>query len=331
MFAGNTRSLPYIRHYADALLWWQKTNVPNSKNWSEHQRPLGNTRQPHYRLESRNIDEYIDVMLYHTVMARYYKPFANSGNERRLYRSTATQTSKSFVLNVLGRGSSARADADKIVAAPVYTVPFMQDTDGIAFSADYTFDKDGYIVPELSRHTRHWRKVSTKEDVQRRADIRALWEPFLTMAQIRMDDFARDVDINRSAGQPFGTEHVAFSVTLKVQRMHKALRDKEEDVTTDMTDAFFSVARAVFTTMASKRAYDTPGFNFSHKWSNNPTVVASTYADIAKPVTASAFRTALVKRIVAMADGDTRSGYEEIPQFVALNEYPSLVVVTESP
>ena len=103
MFSGQTRNLPFIRNYAEARAHWDKPFKTRSVKWSKFQRPLRNIAQKHYRLEAIDPDEYIDVFLYSTNMARFYAPDP-MGVERRLYVGDPSITSKKFMADVLGHG-----------------------------------------------------------------------------------------------------------------------------------------------------------------------------------------------------------------------------------
>jgi len=67
--------------------------------WNENNRPLDNIRKHHMRVERCRDGDHFDVVLYHTVMARFFRP-AN-GEHVVWYNLDPRQTSKQFTSNVL--------------------------------------------------------------------------------------------------------------------------------------------------------------------------------------------------------------------------------------
>ena len=322
MFSGSTHQLPYIRNYAEARAQWDKPFKTRSAKWSKFQRPLRSIAQHHYRLEAINPDEYIDVFLYSTNMARFYAPDAN-GHERRLYIGDGSITSKKFMADVLDHGGVDNYCIDtngKQVMAPVYSPTCVVDSDGTRFSAEYCFTPSGLLDTSQSKHTKHWHKVITAEDRARRGDIRNKWAPFLDLMMYRLPEFEENVEFTNSAGRPFGASPIKFATTRKVQEMGKDLMC-DVAPTNECIDAFVEFAQCTFDQIASKRGYEQKGFHVGHPWMRQ-TGPSSTYADLEKPITALQLRRTLSEKVVAVCGGLERSGYIEIPQFVAKEDMP---------
>ena len=320
-FSGATHRLPYIRNYAEALKWWNEhPKPPRSRKWENHQRPLYNTASKHYRLESLNPEQHIDVVLYGTTMARYYVPDAD-GNQRRLYMGDGSLTSRGFmwhVLHINSWGNIERTTDGREVVAPVYCAAFTADHDKW-FSADYLFTPDNKLIVEHSAHTPHFRKVSVAEDKERRAHIRELFKPFLDIAMFRMAQYEAEVNINRSAGSPFGSDPLNYKHRIAVEKMFRALSEGTEPEH-EHIENFFGIGQAVFNTLASKRAYNQEGFHIK-SWSSSSAPTDS-YDRLTNKVSANELRQRMSERIIDLLDKGKRTGREILPQFVAKQDYP---------
>lgn len=332
MFSGQTNNLPYIHNYADAKKWWDEhPKPPRSRKWDDHQRPLYNTAAKHYRLESMSPDEYIDVVLYHTVMARYYAPTPDR-KQRRLYVGHGSITSRSFMSRVLGvspwRNTESTPDGGKVIA-PIYCNSFMSDG-GHAFSADFMFDANNRLLVDESRHTKHWRSVSDENDRVRRGAVRDMFQPYLDIALFRMAEFEASVEIDWRAGKPFGANTSGKrnqSVFNMYQALLKGELPKQEDI-----DVFFVEAQAAFNGLASKRAYKQKGFVLETWYTKQQNKTPGTYADLEKPITGAELRKALENKVIKVCGASVRTGRVLIPQFPSTDDYPcSNVLVGENP
>jgi len=332
MFSGQTRNLPYIRNYIDAKKWWDEhPKPPRSRKWEDYQRPLYNTASKHYRLESMSPDEYIDVVLYHTVMARYYKPTPD-GKQRRLYMGDGTITSRSFMCDVVGvnpwGNTESTPDGGKVIA-PIYCRSFMSDG-GHEFSADFMFDANNRLLVDESRHTKHWRRVSNECDKAKRKHIREMFSIYLDLAMLRLPEFEAHADIDRYAGQPFSGND-SWKDNQGVDQMYQAML-KGELPEQDDIDKFFEVARSAFNTLASKRAYNQDGFNMESWYTKQKGIPANTYADLEKPITGADLRKALEGKVIKICGANAQTGHLPIPQFPSTDDYPrSNVLVGENP
>ena len=320
MFAGHTRALPYIRNYAEAIKWWHENpKPPRSRKWDDYQRPLRGTAFKHYRLESLFPEQFIDVVLYQTTMARYFAPDAD-GNERRLYIGNNTVTSRNFMWDVLGLNTYCNAviatDGRKVVA-PIYQREFTL-VDGAPFSADFMFTPDNKLIVDRSVHTRHWRKVSTTEDKSQRTRVRDLFKPYLDIAMFRMQAYEANVEMHTRIGRPFGEGGDNYNHRTAINSMHRAL-ERNEEPAQEHINMFFDLGQHVFNSIASKRGYKQDDFVIG-SWYNKAQL--STYNDLKNPVTADDLRKALSAKIMALVDAATPSGWEEIPQFVVESDYP---------
>jgi hypothetical protein len=286
-----------------------------SKKWAENERPIYKTYH-HYRVVKHA--EYYDLILYRTVMARYFTPTMVDGklHERCLYMGDQSITSRDFMHRVLGVSQGMReilAD-DKVVVAPVYYRASLHH-DGESFSADYLY-VDGVLDTTRSVHTRHFRKVSSKDDRAQRAEVVKRFEPYIMMAQMRMPEFHANAEVTRNAGTPFsgGSE----------RRYQDSICEMAEGSTDQIAiNHFFELCQNAYDVLASKRAWKQDGFSLGTY--RNP---STDHIDkLEKQITPSEFRTAIVGRINRLTGGDQRSEVVEIPQFVVESEYPRTNIV----
>lgn len=195
---SNTRNLPFIRNYEEAEYLFGQKPAPRGKYWYEDERPLGDNRQHHYRLEKGN--GYYDVCLYNTPMARYWKP---EGNTRRVeYTGHGSITSSSFMWNVLHVSSLLGLETTdgRTVAVPI--VP----ASDLATSLVLVDDK---LDVEQSTHPRMFHYVSSERDKAERAEWRKKLEPWLDMMVLRMPMFEEEADMHALDGRPFAYSHAS--------------------------------------------------------------------------------------------------------------------------
>jgi len=299
--------------YTRADNWFNERKQVRSKAWSFHERPTApKGTDQRGRLIRDPMGEYYDIMLYSTTMARLFKPEVINGQriERRYYLGYASPLSYQFMRDALHIHPVNRVHVKgKMCILPIYTRA-MPDSD---FSAELVY-VDGVLDVEQSKHTRHFRRVSTKEDKARRAEVAKRFESYIMLAQMRLPEFEASAVLTAKSGMPFGGDPSGkhkYSVALP------RLFDGNPDPAS--TNEFFEMCQMVYTTMASKRGYDQGGFNLGHHWQRNTPDPAS---KLEKPITPDEFRKGLLYRINTAMDVDRKSGQEEIPQFVVESGYP---------
>lgn len=325
MFSGHTRDLPYIRNYTEAKAHWDKTpEAKRSKKWNPWQRPLRSISQTHYRLEANNPDEYIDVKLYQTTMARYYKPDAN-GVQRRLYMGHHTLTSRKFMYDVVGVSGAEHTVTlvnGERVHAPIYDARLADLPGGMMCSAEFYFDRDNRLIPAMSRHTRHWKIVATDDDKARLKEIRTAWAPYLDLMMYRLPEFEAEVQMHYRQGRPFAGSYIPYEDAQKLLDMN-GLLTVYETPTEDQIDALVRLSQTVFNGLASKRGYDQKGFVLKQPWVTAPgNLTPSSYFTLEKPVTAHDLRKSVSNKLEQILSAKRRSGHAEIPQFVAVGSMP---------
>ena len=314
MFGNTTRALPWVRSYAEAQAVFNQRGAVRSKKWMENQRPLYKTYF-HYRVVK--YANHFDVVLYNTVMARYYEPTMVDGkqHERRLFMGDNSITSKDFMEYVLGKDSWGRVENSQVgeVIAPVYNKAFMYDGDE-PFSADFMY-VDGVLDTTKSSHTSHHIMVSGNEDKTARAEILKKFDNYLMLAQMRLPEFTAEVDLSDRLGRPWAGGAVSEWDARKC--VEKIANDS---ATSADIHAFFEMCQDAFNVLASKRAYKQRGFTLRPVWQSTAPIDGIEKLD--KQITAEEIRKAVSTRILKALDLEKKSVKQTIPQFVVEKDYP---------
>lgn len=254
MFSTNIHRLPSINDFESAHEWFTKTPKPVTRKgqWNDNQRPLKDKRSHHYRLEQGRGGEYYDVMLYNTAMARFYAPTPEG--RRVMYTSHSSNTSKQFMSYVTHHSTLLHMDTtdNQTVAVPV---PYKDSIyeDGQGFSASLWFNPSGKLVVEQSAHTPMYTHKVGKNDKETREHIKALCEPYITLACLRLHGAQRDGYVNEDLLRPFkGGVDVLFSEREAIRRMTEGRELGQEFI-----NAFMTLANKVYDYEATKLYYKT--------------------------------------------------------------------------
>ena len=133
MSYGLSNNLPRLHNYLQAHAYFEgRAKPPRSKKYEINERPLASVTHAHYKIIKG--ENYYDIKLYSTIMARYYAPDAE-GVERQLYMGHNSMTSRSFMWQVLFVSEVNETDSDTgRVVMPIYSRSSIEDKDGIPFS-----------------------------------------------------------------------------------------------------------------------------------------------------------------------------------------------------
>jgi len=309
MSFGMSNNLVRLTNYKQAHAYFEgRAKPPRSKNYEINERPLASVSAKHYKIIKG--ENYYDIKLYSTIMARYYAPDADGGL-RQLYMGHNSMTSRSFMWQVLGVGGVNDTGSDKgQIILPIYSRSSIEDKDGTPFSLDAYF-KDDKLITSKSQHTPHYRFLSNNADKAERAQKKANLDNYVLLATMRLPDYTASVTLDHSMGRPFG--EYAF-----VRHADDAVKGIVDGTPTEENiNTFFQIGQTVFDMLASKRGYEQQGFNLN-TWRG----AKSTIADLQQPVTENDFSKAMLKRCLAIAGANKQSHRVEIPQFPLIGEYP---------
>lgn len=308
MTYGISNNLPRLINYKQAHAYFEgRAKPPRSKNYEINERPLASVSAKHYKIIKG--ENYYDIKLYSTIMARFYAPDADGG-ERQLYMGHYSMTSRSFMWHVLGVTMINEFESDKgRVVMPVYN-KVEGDVDGVSYSLDAYF-KDNKLITAKSHHTPHFRFLSNNADKSERAQKKANLENYVLLATMRMTDYADNVDLDHRYGRPFGEYAFVAHAKEAIDGITNGA-PTEENINT-----FFKIGQTVFDMLASKRGYEQRDFNLN-TWRG----AKSKLSDLLQPVTENDFSKAMLKRCLVIAGANKQSHRLEIPQFPLIGEYP---------
>jgi hypothetical protein len=280
----------------------------------ENERPLYKTYY-HYRVAK--YADHFDIVLYSTVMARYYAPTMVDGkqHERRLFMGDNSITSKDFMHYVLHKDSWRRVENSQRgeVIAPVYNRSFISD-EHVPFSADFMY-VDGVLDTNKSAHTPHHRMVSGNEDKTARAELLKKFDNYLMLVQMRLPEFTAEATLSDNLGRPWAGGAVSeWDARKCIEKI------ADDSATSDDIHAFFEVCQDAFNVLASKRAWKQKDFLLSPRWQSIAPVDGIEKLD--KQITAEEIRKAVSTRILKALDLDKKSIKQPIPQFVVEKDYP---------
>lgn len=251
MFTSSMHTLPTINDFESAHEWFTKTPKPVTikGQWNDNQRPLKDKRSHHYRIEQGRGGEYYDVVLYSTAMARFYAPTPDG--RRVMYTSHDSNTSKQFMRNVTRHSSLMHMDTTdrQTVAVPVPFKTCIYE-DGRGFSASLWFDNSPHrrLVVAQSAHTPMYTHKVGKDDKETRSHIKGLCEPYITLACMRLPEFASNMFINHDLLTPFkGGVEVAYPHNEAIRLMTAG-----KEVSQAFINAFMGLAERVYDYEATK-------------------------------------------------------------------------------
>lgn len=329
-YSSSSHKLQTISSFAQAKSYFESQPQRKGSKWLSYQRPLrddkGGARLHHYRIENRNDGKYYDIVLYNTVMARFYEPEAD-GAERRLYMGHDSQTSHQFMWHVLYKNvinyavPVGKDDDDNNTVVPIYHIPCKE----IEIGENIPFSLEVYVVNDKidisrSRHTPHYVRRASKDDRQHKANILKHFDTYVLMAMMRLPEYEHNVTIDYEKGRAFGGDPIGHSDRALMQRMLMGEPSQEE------VEQFFQFGQCVFDVLASKRAMNQKDFTVSRRWYTSAQVPTSTYAELEKKITPEEFRKSFHNKIAEALQLGNKSTRVEIPQFVAVKDYPRTAI-----
>jgi len=253
MFSTSIRTLPNVTTWESAHNTFNNTPRPkgprSSSKWADNQRPLKDNRSYHYRIERINGGEHYDVILHHTVMARYYKPTAEG--RRVLYTGHPSNMSKQFMRHVLNvhHYNERTTTAGRTVALPIANRDSITDK-GSTFSADLWLVDGRLIDVAKSSHTTHYTKRMSPDDKAAHKRARANMENLITLACMRIPEFFERVCIDYELLEPFKGVDVPWQHRSAIERIAQGM----PDVSQAEINALMLVAENVYDYEATKAA-----------------------------------------------------------------------------
>ena len=311
MFSIKAHMISCVSNYEQAEAHFNKTPAERpprngGAGWEPHERPLRDRRSQHLRIEKHGDGDgtFYDICLYRTPMARFYKPIA--GKRVVLYSGHDSMSSRSFRRYVLGKSSimSVETTVNTKVAVPLYNYDVVRDQ-GADFSARLVF-VDGKLDVDASEHAPHYTYVKSADNKEYEAVVKQRFEPWITLAMMRMDEWAADVEFDYRASRPFGGAEFAPKYALRDIAVGKELVDPQPQ-------SFMRYAEEVLNAMFSKRIG-----NQTNVYSRD----SATFADLDKPITPAEFGKSLLAGCLRNCKLDFKTGRKALPMFMPWDDYP---------
>jgi hypothetical protein len=276
----------------------------------------------HYRIEQHSQadgQEWYDVILYRTPMARFYKP--EGARRRVLLNGHNTTMSNQFRWSVLRYGRRFNTQAifegmEYTAIVPIHTRNSITDK-GEQFCVDMWFD-DYLLDVAASKHTRHYTRKSSDEDKQQRKDVRQAVQGVLLMACMKLHEYERDAEVSKHYVYAFSNE-----ATPQRDEYFAMQCFVDGDFNQDALTTFLgTTAQKAYNSLASHRLDKEGKLKYEHDlytWANyqrKPSgIEQATPYDLEQRVTEKDLETRLWNTIKRTTSLCTQSKAVELPQF----------------
>lgn len=224
--------------YEDADKLFHKP-APRSKHWGDCERPLGNSRQYHYRVRINTDDSY-SVYLYSTCMARYSKPEGDTRREQYSWDSRTTSTGFMWHVVRVGKIEQYATTCGRVVQVPM-------TSGGVVL----TLVGDKLDLMRSTHPTQHVMHASD-DDKAKRKEFRQDMSILVQMAAIRYKDAPAPVAKYPWAASsefgPFTGPKEDYNATHQMRRYPVG--------SAEFIEAFFDAAAHVVAYTKGRAAYD---------------------------------------------------------------------------
>lgn len=307
-----------IRTYQEVANLFNKTKKPpRSKKYNEAQRPLRRVSESHLMLQK---DAHSYVYIINGVeVARFFEP-----NEQGEYEVAVRGLYNTNDINLMWRftgafnGMNFTTTTGDVVKVPLNHNYKQQDKE---FSAFLTFNSSDQLVVEKSWHADIYRLESTADDKQKRKDIKAELDAYVTLQLFKLPTLREKCQPTDSMGRPFGESNLHYAVQ---QSMTSAMRSLPLPLESQsFMDSFDKVAQDCFDMLVSKKVYAHEDGNLFYKirgyyGGNNPSDKADALEqieDITDAITPEEFKKSLIARLMSFAGLSKGSQSVALPQF----------------
>lgn len=307
-FSG-TKSLKYASNWEECnrLL---ETAKPRGTKWEDNERPLGNNRAHHYRVVQG--EDFFDVVLYSTTMARFYEP---QGDTRRVqYCWDSRKTSTSFMWDVCRVGWWTSYGE---IMVPIGAAGCLEDCD--------LYFNEGKLDIAMSNHRQLYRAVSSPRDKEKRKEIRVAIAPLLDVACMRMAELMECGEFK----MPYSTAFEGVGLEWDHQQ---ALRGFANGWVSEAKPAayekFFEACQKILESLVRKRAFALRHPSGSIWGIRNREQSAEQCIEKAKAsVTTKDFRKSLEGALIRAVSADNRTGKEPLPKWIKKEDIPKNITL----
>lgn len=258
-FFINTNNINRISSYADAKNYFDSTKKVRSHRWSEHQRPLRNTRDTHIRLERSHDEQYFDVCLYRTALVRYFKPADNG--EYAVWLSNFNSTSTAQFMGAQGwyHHMKLNHDGDDTFMLPI---SFQTNLANTLWNSEFTvklvFNDKHQVIRDKSIYIPACGIKSSTNMRAKRKQFRDRIAVIMDMVDMRFGEHERNCMVDVSRGVPFNS-----SMTHEIKKQEYNIKEKVKlfadglDISSDMTDIVqyaFVYSQVAYDNIVNQRA-----------------------------------------------------------------------------
>lgn len=285
---------------------------PRSKKYADNQRPLRRVSEDWLMLQ-KDPHSYV-FKLCSREAVRFFEPetsdkyqvalrgMHNTYDEQQMYRYT-------------GFYSGMKLPTIHGTEVKVPLNPLFKDQ-GKDFSAVLTFTNAGLLIPEESWHADIYMLRSTDDDKDKRKKLKSDLEAYITLQQFKLPTLKENCKLSARNGRPFGYSAISSGAQAK---MHVFLN--QDALPLDLPEfaiVFDEVAQGCFSTLASKRVYNSNRRLLYAGWNSNPSDEADKREqaeDIAHEITPEEFKESLTNTLLRMAGISKGSSSVALPQF----------------
>jgi hypothetical protein len=192
---------------------------------------------------------------------------------------------------------------------------------GKDFSALLVYDAQDRLITEKSWHADIYKLASTSDDKQKRKDIKAELDAYVTLQLFKLPTLKDNVNLSGNMGAPFGESRLGYAIQ---STMRDALDNRPLPLESQsFMETFDEVAQDCFDMLASKKIYNADSGNLFHKissWarSRNPSDADDAQEladDIVANITPDEFKKSLTARLMSFAGLSKGSQSVPLPQF----------------
>jgi hypothetical protein len=290
---------------------------PRSKKYAENQRPLRRVSESWLMLQADN-HSYV-YKINGAEVARFFEP-----NEQGEYEVALRGLYNTNDINLMWRFTGAFNGMNfTTTTGDTVKVPLNHafERQGKEFSAFLTFNKSDQLVVEKSWHADIYRLESTSDDKQKRKDIKAELDAYITLQLFKLPTLKENCTPSENMGRPFGESDLSYNLQ---GSMRDALRNLPLPLESQsFMETFDAVAQDCFNMLVSKKVYAIDDGRIFYKLRGyygrtNPDEQSDAQEqvnDIADSVTPDEFKKSLLARIMSFAGMSKGSQSVALPQF----------------
>ena len=290
---------------------------PRSKKYADNQRPLRRVPESHLMLQRDN-HSYVYI-INGAEVARYFDPDEHGNYEvavRGLYATYDINLMWKFTgLYSCRSFETSTGDTVRVPFNPYYRD---QDKD---YSALLHFNSSDQLVVEKSWHADVYRLASTDEDKQKRKDLKAELDAYVTLQLFKLPTLRANAKPSAEMGAPFGETDLSYSLqsSMRDALSHSPLPLDSQS----FLETFDEVAQDCYNMLLSKKAYVVDGGRtlyrgFGWAYHRNPADgddARETINTISQSITPEEFKKSLVARLMSFAGLSKGSQSVPLPQF----------------